>query len=79
MLLSQGLIGLLLFAEAAGVRQQEANKGGLAWAESGGRTVKQEVEALGEDVLIANAELDRVQRYKAEVRFDCMKCSDQEE
>uniref|UniRef100_A0A7S1HN68 Uncharacterized protein n=1 Tax=Hemiselmis andersenii TaxID=464988 RepID=A0A7S1HN68_HEMAN len=53
-------------AEAA---QTTGGKDGLAWAEGGGRSAKQEAEALREEVTLASAELQRVQAYRLELRF----------
>jgi len=43
-------------------------RGGLEWAESGGRSEKQELENLREEEVLARGELERVQGYALGVR-----------
>ena len=56
-------------AEAAGAAEAlMEGRGGLEWAESGGRSEKQELENLREETVLARGELERVQGYALGVR-----------
>lgn len=56
-------------AEAVGKGEAlAAGKGGLEWAEGGGRSEKQEVENLREELVLNRGELERIQSYAEGVR-----------